>query len=69
MVHAQIQIKRSLLGHIPDLRQNASIGYLLAEDICLVPARLEQAAEYLDSGGLACAVGAQQTVYGAVLYF
>jgi len=59
MVHAQFQIEGGLLGHVADLGQDASVGHLLAEDICLAAAGLEQAAEYFDSGGLTRAVGTQ----------
>jgi len=67
MVHAQFQIEGGLLGHVADLGQDASVGHLLAEDIRLAAAGLEQAAEYLDSGGLACAVWSEQAVYDATL--
>jgi len=60
---------RSLLWHIPDLGQGASVGHFIAEDICLAAAQLEQAAEYLDNGGLARAVGTEQPVDNAVLDF
>jgi len=59
MVHAQFQIEGGLLGHVADLGQDASIRHLLAEDICLAAAGLEQPAEYLDNRGLARAVGTQ----------